>query len=484
MSLISLWPKQQPALEFALARDEVALLCEQRTGKTYITIALLERLMKSDELEGGSFCGVLICLLNNKDSTWMVGLDNLLPGMAYFTDLAGFKAHKGHKLLLVHFEQLRSVIDKLARYKALNWAGIDEAHRIASRGSQQSRAAARLSRIRRKLILTGTPLEKRPTDVYAQFRFLSPEVLGTNWADFENEWLEFDEIDISHIPRGTRAWQDKVLKNRILRSKATFRWEKLPKFMKLVKPLSYRITKEDVGIKPPKIIKVSVPIHGQQRRCYDEMAQDQVTTLPSGKSIMAGLRVTTIMKERQLASGFIYDEDKELTYIGGAKKRRCIKLFKQLNKPVVIFTAFKPDTDQIYEALVDQGYDMARVYGGTKKELRPAIWKGFQAGQYDGLVCQIKTGGVGVDLWKANSAIVHSMGHSFIDWDQAKARLDSKEKKKPSDIYVLCGENTIDEPLFELVLVKHLNGAKVLNQLKRNIPHGQKSRKKRSRRKA
>ena len=468
MSLLQLWPKQQEALEFALGRDAVALLCEQRTGKTYVTLALISHWL---EEEAEQFCGVMVGLLNNKESTWADGFKKFIPGLAVFTDFAEFRKHRGHRILLVHFEQLPKVIARLVKYKKLNFVGIDEAHRLSNRGTKQSRAAARLSWVRRRLILTGTPMEKQPKDMFAQFRFLDPDVFGTNWADFEKEYMDFRRIDLDKHRPGSHMWQKLVLQQRILKGKAKFRDDKLPQFVKLIKPYCFRLEKADVGIRPPDLHKVVVPLLGNQRRCYEEMDEHGVTTLPSGKVVASGMEVTTIMKRRQLASGFIYDEDGELEYIGGAKLRRLLAMIPSLSKPVVVFTAFKPDTDQIHDALVDRGYDVVKVYGKTKKALRPEIWRAFQRGEYDFIVCQIRTGGVGVDLWKANNAIIHSMGHSFIDWDQAKARMDSVLKNKPTAIYVLCAEGTVDEQLYELVMMKHLTGAKVLNQLKKETQH-------------
>lgn len=464
MSSIQLWPKQQEALEFALSRDCVALLCEQRTGKTYVTLSLFNRWLEEDAEE---LCVVIIGLLNNKESTWADGLKKYVPGVAVFTDLAEFRRHRGHRILLVHFEQLPRVVARLVKYRKLNGVVIDEAHRLSNRGSKQSKAAARLSWVKRKLILTGTPMEKQPKDMFAQFRFLDPDVFGTNWADFEKEYMDFRRLNLDKHRPGSPMWQKLVMQQRILKGKAKFRDDKLDQFVRLIKPYCFRLEKQDVGIKPPTIHRVVVPMLGNQRRCYEEMDRDSVTTLPSGRVVAAGMEVTAIMKKRQLASGFIYDEEGELEYVGGAKLRRLLAMLPSLSKPVVIFTAFKPDTDQIHQVLEQRGYDVVKVYGGTKKKLRPEIWRAFQRGEYDFIVCQIRTGGVGVDLWKANNAIIHSMGHSFIDWDQAKARMDSVLKNKPTTIYVLCAEDTVDEQLYELVLLKHLTGAKVLNQLKK-----------------
>lgn len=473
MSSLKLWPEQQNAYKFAIKRNATALFCEQRVGKTFITLALLRKLAgevtnrKTENGLGNDFCGILIGLLNNLQSTWVDKLTEFLPWLNITTDWDEFKSLPCPKVFLIHFEAVSTVIPTLVRYKKFNWACVDEAHRIANRSSKMSKAITRLSWVKRKLVLTGTPIEKKPTDLYGIFRFLAPEVFGKNWAVFEEEYLEWQHISLEGIPTGSPEWKEKLLRQRILRNKATFNPRKLKKFNRLVKPFALRVTKKDVGIKETEVEKVIVPIDGHQHRCYHEMRKHGITRLGNGQRIMAELRVTNIMKQRQLASGFVYDEDELVHKVGDAKLKILMKMVKKAQKPVVIFTAFRPDNDRIVKACKKKKYDVIAVHGKVHKKLRPDIWRKFQKAQYDIIVCQIKTGGVGVDLWKANTGFVHSMGHSFIDWDQAKARMDSKEKKKPSKLIVLCAAGTVDIDIFDLVVVKKLSGEAVLSQLRR-----------------
>lgn len=460
VSTLNLWPAQQEAVEFACSRSATALFFEQRTGKTFITMGILSRMADA------SFTGVLMCILNNRDSTWMDKLTEYLPQLNVTTNWDEFKKLPCPRLFLVHYEAFPKLIKKIAKFKAINWMTIDEAHKISRRGTKQSRAAARMSWVSWRMILTGTPIEKKPTDMFGQFRFLDPELFGTNWAEFENEYLDFATVDMTHAPPGSALWQRKMLQQRILRGKAKFNPEKLIQFTELIKPYSMRVTKIDVGILEPIIKKVVVPMLGAQRRYYEAMEKHSVVRLDTGQRVISPLAVTNIMKCRQLASGFVYDDDGDCHYVGDAKLRRLKTLVEQSKLPIVIFTAFKPDNERIGKALRGMGYDVAIVTGSTKKKLRPEIWRQHQRGQHDITLVQIKTGGVGVDLWKANTAIVHSMGHSYIDFDQAKSRLDNRDKIKPSTIWVICAENTIDEDIHELVIVKRLTSEEVLSQLK------------------
>lgn len=461
-SLIELWPEQESAVSFVLDTMAAALFFEQRTGKTYITMAVIERLERS------TFAGVLVCLLNNRDSTWLDGLAKYLPWLNVTIDWEVYKKLPCPKLFVVHFDALPKVSKKIknAAKKWINFCAIDEAHRLKNRGSGFSRAAARLCEITRRLILTGTPIEKNPKDLWAQFRFLIPTLFGP-WKEFEDKFLDVPKIDMTGVKPGTARWQIKVMQQGMLRSRAPFREEKLPTLIRMIKPYARRLTKVDVGILPPKIIQKMVDIDGSQRRLYQKMKKTSVIHLPGGERSMAPMVVTNIMKRRQIASGFVFDDDGECHTLKSAKLDRLIALFSRLPKPVVVFTAFRPDNDRITSELRALGYDIAQMHGGVNKRDRPGILRSFQRAQYDGIVCQMKTGGVGVDLWKGSYGIVHSMTHSSIDFNQAMSRMDSKLKTTAAKIYVLCGRATIDEDLYDMVVQKGMDANAVLKELKK-----------------
>ena len=469
MSSIELWPKQQEVFDFAKDLKEAALLCEQRTGKTFITLRLVKHRIAQHTESGSEFVGLLVAILNNKESTWLDNLTKYVPEVQVFTDIDAFRKAKGHRLLLVHFEALAAIIKKLVKYKKLNWAAVDEAHRLYNPGSGQSRAMARMHWVEWKLILTGTPMEKQPTDFFGQFKFLAPDVLGTNKGDFEEDWLEWKKIDL-HGPGAPRpggpAYKEKMMLQRILKNKAKFKQERMGEFIELLKPYCIRIEKTDVGIVPPNVVEHKVRFGPNQMRKYNQMKKEGWLELITGEEILAPMPAVKNMKLRQLASGFIYDEEGGLHWLSTRKLHSVIQKFKSLPKPVVIFSAFVPELLFMHRKLESLGYDVELVYGKTPKKKRPGIWRAFQAAQLDAVICQTTAGGVGVDLWKGNHALVSSMSYSSIVWDQAKARMDSRDKSVPATIHVFNAEGTIDEDLFDLIHVKGLTTKSVLRHLK------------------
>ena len=459
---VTLWPEHVAPVEQILSSEATAVFAEQRTGKTFMTMGAMERLPREN------LAAVIVCLLTNRDSTWRDKLAEFLPWLNVTSDWDEFKKLPFPKAFLVHFDALPGVVSKIKRAtRWLTFAVIDEAHRIKARGSAWSRAAAKLAGIPKRVILTGTPIEKQPKDLWAQFRFLMPGLLGHKWAEFEKEYIDLPVIDWKKYRWGSSEWQSAMLRFRIMRSKAKFKRGAIHKLIQRIKPYCIRLTKRDVGIREAVIHRIDVPLVGPQRSLYHKMKKTSVIRLPDGSRSMAPLKITNIMKRRQIASGFVFDDDEVSHTVGRSKLLRLMSLARKLPKPIVIFAVFKPEIDQIVSTLQAEHYDVIAVHGKVNKKLRPDIWRSFQRAQWDFIVCQLRTGGIGVDLWKARYGIFHSISHSSIDFDQAKSRLDSKLYDKPAEFFVLNGQDTIDEDLYDMVVEKGLGAEQVLSRLKK-----------------
>ena len=409
---------------------------------------------------------ILVCILNNKETTWRDKLAEFLPWLNVTSDWDEFKTLQFPKLFLVHHEDLHNHAGKIRGKKWINFCVVDESHRWKARGSRVSRSGARLAGIPKKLILTGTPIEKQPKDLWAQFRFLAPDIFG-KWSDFEETFLLFDNIDIDEkkFPRGTERWKIRVIQRGMLRSKAEFDPQKLPKLIRWIKPFCMRLTKEQAGIQRANIEQVLVELNPRQRKFYDTMKRDSVIHLPYGARSMAPMKATQLIKRREIASGFVYDDDGGLHHLGDSKLNQLVELFYKLPKPIVVFCAFKPDNDRVTERLRSLGFDIAQLTGSTSRKQKPITQRAFQKGQYDGIVCQVRAGGVGIDLWKATYGIVHSMEYSSITWEQMTSRMDNKFKNTPPKFFVLSADATIDMDLYDLVIQKGLDTESVMSTL-------------------
>lgn len=81
---------------------------------------------------------------------------------------------------------------------------LDEAHRIKNWKSKTSDAIKQLSSIERRWLLTGTPMQNRPEELFNLFSFLNPDILG-NWWAFRNRYIIYGrKYGKNGVPLGTK----------------------------------------------------------------------------------------------------------------------------------------------------------------------------------------------------------------------------------------------------------------------------------------
>ena len=443
-----LWKKlfdyQQGAARFILSKPGTCLFFDQGTGKTYVTLAVIDR--ESDQPQ---YQALLVVLKTNKLTTWLAKIEELLPHVHVSTDPDEFKKLPHPRILLVHYDQFTAKLSrKLAKWP-WSFVAFDESQRLKNRGSLSSRNARRFRHARRRCVLSGTPVDKSPIDLWAQLRFAEMSIFGDHWPTFFNRYLR---------PAGFGGYKSK------------FRAGKEELFLKRASEVCLRVDRSVLNLPESKMHIIPVGLWGQQSRVYDELERDLVIEIGETGTVSTPLKVTLMGKLSQITGGFLIDDEGEVHRVGKAKERALKALLPKMKPPVVVFCRYRHEVHMLENLL--RGYYLAvkSIYGKikdtAKSQERSNILRAFQAGEIDALVCQVRTGGVGVDLWKSDYAIVHSMGHSSIDFNQMASRLDNINKRVAARIYVLCGKSTIDEDLYDMIVDKGMTSKEVLDQLK------------------
>lgn len=472
-----LYDYQKDACDHALRRNGSALFLDQGTGKTWVTAALIEKLIAqstdSSRSTGTANVSVvsgvttkthrpgsylLVVPLANLETTWVRTLARVqgLAVLKTWEDFQDARLTDRHCCLLVHYEALPAII-KRVRAHAWDLIVYDESQRLKARATKQSRTAEKLTWMRgknprvinptcKRVILSGTPVESDAIDLWAQFRFALPGVLPRKWATFERRWCK---------ATGYMGY------------KLKFKQNLLPAFLKLIEPHIFRVKRDVLDLPPLSIVDVPVPLLGQQARVYRDLERDMATTTVDGEEVTVDLAITQLVRLQQVTGGFVKTDEGRKVVVGQAKIRKLKALVARCELPVVIFCRYRTEVRLIDLAL--SHLRVAILTGKTKKKRRPSILRRFQRGKYDAIICQVRVGGVGIDLYRACVAIMYSTTHSFIDYDQALARIHRHGQKQACTIFRLIAENTVDEEIYAAVSSKR----KVSNRTLRRTSHGQ-----------
>lgn len=435
---------QHEALEWLKPRPGAGLFGEQGTGKTWVAIALVEWLL------GPQFSGLAVVPLTNLESTWLAVLRSQIPSLNVTRDFDTFKKLPHPRLLLIHYEGLRGIIKRVKRL-VYSIVIFDESHRLNKRSSIASRCARFLRHQPRKLALSGTPLEQAPQDVWAQMRFFAPHVFGERWEDFDLTYL---------APTGFKGYK-RVFRNRMM-----------PQFLAAIKDYCLRIDLSEIVTVKSELHVERFEMFGEQDRVYHELDHQTVTRF-NGERARARLRITALVRLQQITGGHLTLDNGETVVVGYAKMRRLRWLVKnKLKPPFVVFCRFKPDVLAVAEELRAHYPRGDILWGKTgtranKSTVRAELNRRFQAGELDWLVCQSRTGGVGIDLYRARHAVMYSMGFSYIDYTQARARLIRRGQEQDVELWFLAARGTIDDDILEAIEQKTTVSKIVLSRLKK-----------------
>jgi len=190
------------------------------------------------------------------------------------------------------------------------------------------------------------------------------------------------------------------------------------------------------------------------------------------KRITAGLVITQMVKLQQICGGYVVDDDGELHPVDSCKMDRLRKLLTtKIKFPVVVFCKYTEERREIEYLFRRLGISYKTIHGGIKdkknKKLRTEAQVAFQTGKVDGIICQVRAGGVGIDLFVARDGILYSTTFSWIDFDQLRKRIRRRGQVNPTRLFWLYAKDSIDEDIYSTIILKQSVTKKVFKHIKR-----------------
>lgn len=448
----TLWPEQKKAVRFVLRNPGTNLFFDQGTGKTHVTLAVMDE----ESRDVSDYQAIVVCLKTNLFTTWVDKATKLVPHINIATDFVTFKTLAFPRVLFINYEQTNNkrLRGQLSRVR-WTFAAFDEAQRLKKRSSLSSRFARMLRDVPRRVAMSGTPFDKNPTDMWAICQFVDKSLFGDKWKDFFKKYLK---------PAGFMGYGHK------------FRTKQLEqKFVDIVAGITLRVTREILGLKGSSMKKILFDLDPVQQKFYDRLERKLVVEFETDtekKIVSTPMKATLQMKLHQVTGGFIKDDDGDIHTVGQAKlKALRNRLSKEDKVPVVVFFTYTEEGKQIMRLLNRMYHRTAIIWGKIKDKKRTKARtdtiNAFQAGKIDALAIQQRTGGVGVDLFAGSLAGFYSSTHSWIDFEQAKSRLERFGQKNYVDFFYLAARNTVDEDRYDAVSKKSKLNEVTFRRLKR-----------------
>lgn len=447
-----LWPAQEEAVEFALARPAAMLDMGMGCGKTRVAIEAIKA--REDVRRVLVVCPKAVvpvwgreCAKYLDPGTYQVHERSASATVAKTAEAARLVLDRDLgdvlELLVVNYDSvwrapLGDLLCRAADRGALDMVVLDESHRAKSAGSKVSKYLAMLGRrVRYRLCLSGTPMANSPLDVYGQYRFLDRSIFGTNHERFLQAYAVMGGPDRNFIV-GYKNQQDLM---------ARFR------------SIAYTCSLEDVADRaklpdalPDQVLPVGLP--ARDMRALQDLQRDFVAECGGGFATASNVLVR-LLRMQQIASGFCEvqpgpGEAGELRELNSAKYDAALDWARDLppGERLVVFCTFTHDLDmsrRLSEALRRPFFEL------SGREHRADEWRASEGGL---LAVQIQAGAEGVDLTASSRALYWSLPHSLALYEQSRARIRRPGQSRPAQFVHLVAEETVDEGVYASLRAK------------------------------
>lgn len=444
----TLRPYQEQGLSWLRFVDEIGsggvLADDMGLGKTIQTIALLLSI-KQDQKS----LSALIVAPTSVVGNWVREIARFGPTLT--TALwhgAGRKEQqedlKSANVIITSYALLRRDIELLKQLD-LDYAILDEAQNIKNPESATAQAARQLN-ARRRLALTGTPIENRLSEIWSIFEFVSPSLLGP--------LRKFEERFARPIDQGdskTAARLRAVIHPFILRRTKIEVAEDLPPKIESDKIID--MTSDQRALYLQVLREVRAQVMGEVER--SGLAKSQL-------HILAGLT-----KLRQAACDprllglprpYSHEDSAKLIAL-----RELVEEAESGGHKVLIFSQFVSMLKLIREALTEDKIKHEYLDGSTKD--RDGAIERFQTDPtVTAFLISLKAGGSGLNLTAADIVIHYDPWWNPAVEDQASDRAHRIGQKSVVTVYRLVAEGTIEEKILELKQKKRDLVASVLSE--------------------
>lgn len=320
----------------------------------------------------------------------------------------------------------------------------DESTWIKNPSAKRSKACQRVGRsARSRLILTGTPITKNILDLYGQFHFLEPGLLGfTSLYAYQNYYAN---LDFFGSYRGYKP-------------------DRLPELMDRIARLSFILRRAQCIDLPPKVYKtITVEMGKEQRAAYDMMLDRAIVDLEREEAEeKAGILqargaspVSKLVRLAQITSGYLPDEEGGLHEFSPNPKIEAVEeYFEALpdEDKLVIWARFRYDLDLLMKHFKDHG--AVTIHGGTSDKDRDEARRRFR----DDPSCRVfigqpQAGGYGLNELIAAAHCVY-FSNDWIPRGQSEDRLHRYGQTRTVTYVDIVVPDTVDELVLSRVQEK------------------------------
>lgn len=434
---------QEIAFNFAIEKLEqegcAALLMDMGLGKSLTSIAIAGQLYQENKIERVLVvCPTSIISVWEKEFVKFADYDYFVESIVGSTmskrkeKLKSLCHKKGLKVAVINYEATWRMEKELNVYKP-DIIICDESQKIKNPSAAQSKTLHRLGvKAKYKIILTGTPVQNSPMDVFSQWKFLDPNIFGVSFYAFRNRYAVMGGY-----------YNHQIIK-----------FKNMDELTSKAHSVSYRITKGEALDLPEQIfLNRYCELETSARKVYDTVMKESYAELMDGE-ITATNILTKLMRLSQIAGGHVKDDEGRMQVISKAKLNELKDIMEDViidnKKKLVVFARFIPEIESIKKLAEEMKVEYSYITGEIKTDDRGVMCDNFQNNDNIKLfIAQIQTAGLGITLTAADTAVFYSLDFNYANYSQAIARTHRIGQKNTCTYINLISTETVDEKIIK-----------------------------------
>ncbi len=459
-------PYQLTALQKLYSRESMALFMDMGTGKskTAIDMAAAKR------MEGRIESLLIVCKLSLRNN-WVEQFDIHcpIPVSIHLPDTTKQKAFdrwlrekSDFKVLIVGTESLSAgrmfeMADLFMKTASKPAMVIDESSMIAGAKAERSKRCVALGRQAVfRMALTGTPLRETPLDVYMQFEYLDPNIIGIgDYYAFRNRYAVMGGYK---DPKTGKPLQ-------------VVGYQNLDELIETIAPYTFQITKKQALPELPdkRYQRRTLELTKRQKALYDQMKKEGAYMV-NGKELVVDNVLGQILRLHQVCSGIAAEQHETTKIVKGEERvirsythalieehgsnpkvQEVISILKETSDPVIVWCAYLPEIKMLIDALKEEGMEdqVVEFHGSVSEEDRDLARRAFQAKTKRIFIGNAQTGGMGLTLTAATTVVYMSNTHKMEERLQSEDRAH-RRGQTVSPLYIdLVMDRTVDQTIIK-----------------------------------
>jgi len=410
-------------------------------GKTLTTLAALN----AEKL-------LVICPLSLVNATWCEDVSKFTTYRAKrYVDLKSTDL-TNIDIVIINYERFITAkayadIVKMARAHRMAIA-IDESSRLKNHKSITTKKLLAIAPLfASRVILSGTPAPNGPWELWAQMRFVRPDVMEKSFYQFKNTFFHYERNGKQLVP-GQVMTRD-AMRNMMQQGwKMAITEQKRTELYERIRPYCHWLETEDAVDLPEQVTQVrEVQLSPAERKAYNDMKRDLVAEI-NATPIAATVALAKMMKLRQATSGFMYDTYGVAHVAGNSKMNELEEVVDELgDQQVMIFANFQHEIESIAKMLSIKFEPSAvtTLYSATPD--KDASIADFKSGAKRFMVAHPRSAAHGLTFVRCHAMVFYGLDYSHEAHQQAMKRIHRIGQNSTCLYVYLIAQNSIDEDI-------------------------------------